>query len=376
MGKPLCLAWLFLATLIIPFHVSAAVDFSAGGFLKVHGLLGDIGAGRDLWGDQELYIPQIPLTTRPAGDSNRTHLHARASRLWLQARSNDSSLGPVEVLVEGDLFKVHHSYRPRLRHAFVMVGRLQVGQAWSTFVNTAALADLDAGTAVGNSVTRTHVLRWTQTLSNGFDLQVALESPLNRLHYAGESGFVRSSRGRPQDLALRLDMRPDWGSLSLGSVWREISVDDPLRNARDTRHGTAFSLAGRIDTQGLDNLRFMFNHGSGLARHATLGTYADAVVEPDGTLEPNTVSSALLAWQHFWTPQWRSTLAWSASITDLPPSAHPNLTRKASSAHLNLIWTPDLRHSVGVEYLYGRREVKDGRNGELQRLQLTWRMNF
>lgn len=373
-----------LLALILLFSGSSALSataadtplFSSGGFLKVHGLLGDISAGRDLRGDQELFIPQLPVAARPDADDQRTHVHARASRLWLRLQHDDSRFGSLELFAEADWFKESDGYSPRLRHAYLKAGRLLVGQSWSTFINTQALADIDAGIAVGNSVTRLHLLRWSQPLRDGLQLHVALEDPVNRLYFSGNSGITVIERERPYDIAVRLEALPDWGSLSLSGVWRELSVTSDRVRPADSRSALAFSLAGRIDTGALDNLRFMLNYGDGLARHSTLGAFADAVVAADGSLDANTGYSTLLAYQHYWAPQWRSTLAVSTARSELPASAAGGLTRNTSSGHLNLVWAPNQRWSLGVEYLHGWRELKQAADGELQRLQLTWRLNF
>lgn len=350
--------------------------FSAGGFFKLHGQLGDHSASGDLRGDQELFIPQVPVAAGPDDADRRTHVHARASRLWLRLQRQGTTLGNLEAFVEADWFKDFDSYSPRLRHAYLRAGRLLVGQSWSTFINTQALADLDAGTAVGNSVTRLHLLRWSQPLRDGLQLHVALEDPVNRLHFSGSGSISVIERERPYDIALRLEALPDWGTLSFSGVWRELSVTSSRAQPADQRGATAFSLAGRIDTGQLDNLRLMFNYGEGLARHSTLGTFADAVVESDGSLDANTGYSALLAHQHYWTPQWRSTFAVSSARSELPAAAAGTLTRSTRSGHLNLIWAPNARWSLGAEYLYGWRATHAGSDGELQRLQLTWRLNF
>jgi hypothetical protein len=352
--------------------------FSAGGFFKLHAQLGDHSASRDLRGDQELFIPQLALTPRPAADKNRTHVHARSSRLWLRLQQTDTRWGAVEAFAEADLLKNFDDYSPRLRHAYVKAGRLLVGQSWSTFVNTQALADIDAGVAVGNSVTRLHLVRWSQPLRDDLQLQLALEKPVNRLHFSGSgnSGISVIERERPYDFALRLEALPDWGSVSFSGVWRELSVSSDRTVPTDRQRVAAFSAAGRMDIGALDNLRFMFNYGDGLARHATLGTFADAVVEADGSLEANTSYSTLLAYQHYWTPQWRSTFAFSTARSALPASAAATLTRSTQSSHLNLIWTPNQRWSLGLEYLQAWRKLKQGLDGELQRMQLTFRVNL
>src|SRR5690606_26557209 len=81
-----------------------AQSFSAGGFLKLHALSGDLSESRELRGDQELFIPHLPPAATELRD-DELNVHARASRLWLRASKLPTPLGEAEVLVEADLFK-------------------------------------------------------------------------------------------------------------------------------------------------------------------------------------------------------------------------------------------------------------------------------
>lgn len=368
-------------TLFIGHSVSLAepLQFSAGGFFKLNVLSGGISAGGNLNGDSELWVPDIPVDDGADADFSHLNSHARESRLWLRA-VQDTPLGRLEALVEGDLDadRIDNSHDPRLRHAYIVLGRLLVGQTYTTFTNTSALADLNSGIAVGNVVTRHRLLRWQQPLTATASISVALEEPLNRLHFAGEAAITSTGDRRPPDLVVKIDRTGNRGNISLSALVREISTTGPTAPSlqTDSAIGTAVSLAGRIATGSLDNLRFMFNHGNALARYSTLSTYADATVTPAGEIELATLSSAMIAWQHFWEPRWRSTFAFSYSRADPHGTSSRKLTRDSRSAHANLIWTPGRRLSVGIEFLYGWRSLLNGADGELQRLQLTTRINF
>jgi len=52
------------------------------------------------------------------------------------------------------------------------------------------------------------------------------------------------------------------------------------------------------------------------------------------------------------------------------------MTRQAQSTHANLLWSPILQATLGLEYIYGMRELIDGRSGSLSRVQLSARYNF
>ena len=356
--------------------VFAQSGFSAGGFLKLHGMLGDITSNTDQRGDYELFVPHIPVPGGNPGNETNSNWHARTSRLWLRAVQSDTPVGNIELMVEGDLFKEIGSYHPRLRHAYLLAGPVLAGKTWSTFVNASALADIDSGTAVGNMVTRQHQLRYTRMSGQGWQWQLAVETPLNRLHFEDDTQIVAYHYDSRPDIVGRVQTIQQWGNLSLSTVWRELSADAPWTGSNDNRQTLAFSLAGRINFGVLDNLRFMLNHGKGLARYSTIGTYADAVVGRNGNLGTLTGTGALVALQHYWTPQWRSTFAWSRSLGRLPERSDQRLTANADSLHFNLIWAPGTRYSLGAEYLQASRDLLNGQSGEIRRLQLTFRLNY
>ena len=52
------------------------------------------------------------------------------------------------------------------------------------------------------------------------------------------------------------------------------------------------------------------------------------------------------------------------------------MNRESFSTHLNLIWSPTLNSSIGLEWLHGYRELEDGRSGDLNRIQFTSTYQF
>ncbi len=47
------------------------------------------------------------------------------------------------------------------------------------------------------------------------------------------------------------------------------------------------------------------------------------------------------------------------------------VTRNASSLHLNLIYSPQPKLDFGIEFLYANREIESGTDGDLKRLQFS-----
>lgn len=374
-----CLA-LALLLVLSPAHAAdgSGIDgtrLSMGGFARLHALLGDVSDGAGRSGDQKLYVPHIPVTGRPDSDRWRGTYHAKDSRIWFRTQTPADDSG-LETLFEFDLHDSAQGHRLRVRHAYARSGPLLAGQTYTAFTNVSSLADLDAAIAVGDSVTRHNVLRWTQPTGAASQWVLSLEEPLSRI--ASDESGIRSvtGSGRRPDVVVRWNREVGAGNVSVSGMSRRLRGLDRNGGERDEQQVFSVSVGGRLYAGPLDNLRFSLAHGEGWARYATPGTFFDALQGADGRLEPVSLTGGTVAWQHFWNPEWRSTLAFSQVRADLPEQARARRTKRTRSAHVNLIRSWGQQLSLGLEYLYGRRARQDGLHGQVNRVQLTARINF
>lgn len=362
-----------------------------GGFVKLDVLESSVSAGSNKLGDVSLFIPQIPTTH--GGEDSQLAFTARESRLWFKSFT-PSQWGDINTYLEMDFSASADSISPRLRHAYGSFGQFLAGQTWTTFMNTLALPDtLDTSGPVGSMKLRQPLVRWSQpfTIANQpFELHLAAESPnsalwTSRWSAAAAETLTSGGSDRYPDLVVRLNYKPNWGDLSLAAVGRQIRITPttqhsnliiPNVNAAHEVWGGAVSLAGKIDVFELDNLRFTLNYGDALGRYSTVDRLEDAAVDSDGNLHLVTMYNAVVAYQHWWNTAWRSTLAYGFEQADQPSFVNPAMTRQAQTVHANLLWSPLPQATLGVEYIYGSRELIDGRDGFLNRAQLSAKYNF
>jgi hypothetical protein len=52
------------------------------------------------------------------------------------------------------------------------------------------------------------------------------------------------------------------------------------------------------------------------------------------------------------------------------------VNRSAASVRANLIWTPFKNFDLGTELMFGKREIQNGNNGDLTRLNLFAKYGF
>jgi hypothetical protein len=90
----------------------------------------------------------------------------------------------------------------------------------------------------------------------------------------------------------------------------------------------------------------------------------DAAFNSNGTLVPLEYVSGMGAFTHQWTPRWRSTATFGWVLvqnTSMQPADAYHMTRYGS---VNVIYQLFKRLSIGVEGLYGFKEVRDHRNSD------------
>ncbi|MBS1213847.1 MAG: porin, partial [Proteobacteria bacterium] len=189
-------------------------------------------------------------------------------------------------------------------------------------------------------------------------------------------GFSTPNDERYPDLVARLNYLPEWGSLSLSGMGRQIRYAPAKTSGQQEAWGGGVSLTGRINTFGLDNVRFMLGYGDALGRYASTNTFEDATLDATGDLQLVNTYSAMLAYQHWWDNAWRSNLAYGFAQADQPALTTGDLTRRAQSVLLNLLWSPVLQTTFGLEYIYATRTTVEGESGDLHRLIFSTRYNF
>ena len=229
-------------------------------------------------------------------DKSQFNLFANETRFNMKY-----SHGDVMGFIEMDFFGgggneiISNSANPRLRHAFIKYQDVLVGQTWSTFMNTSAIAETAdfAGPANGLVFIRQGQVRYTMG-----NLQVALENPET---FGGDT-----SQDSVPDVIAKYTVKGDWGNVSFGGLFRQLNVD-----ANNSETSVGYSVAGRIKTVGKDDLRFQI-HGGEVGRYVGVASAKDIV---DGKVEETT--SYIAAYRHFWNEDLRSTVAYGYAKADL-----------------------------------------------------------
>ncbi len=352
-----------------------------GGYVKFDAIYSDRSAGAGSTGDQEYEAGAVPVGPT-AGDNERDQVkfHARQSRFFAKT-STPSPYGDVTTYIEFDLFgangneSISNSHGLRVRHAYGSMGGLLAGQTWTNLFDVAAYPDMvDFGGPAGVIFARQPQLRWTQAFSGG-QWSVALENPETVASLPSGTSF-RADDDRLPDLTAMLKFDTAWGKFALAGLARQIRVDSAADPAsRGEKTGSAFGFSAVIPALGADDLRVFAYAGNGIGRY-TAGFFTDALLDSRSNIVLPDQFLATAAYRHFWSPSLRSTLAVSSVRSDNPLGTAGSVNKTATSAHLNLIWSPIPQTNFGLELIRATRETQNGQTGELNRVQLAAQYSF
>jgi hypothetical protein len=370
--------------------MAKGTKFTYGGYIQLDAITTDYSEGQPNNLMEDFYVPSLVPTSDGDGDSyTSTNLHAKTSRFFFTTKTKTDA-GDLSSRIELDFIlsgqgdeRISNSWSSRLRHAFVKWdysedSSLMAGQSWSTFFNVGALPDLlDFVGPAGTIFVRQPQVRWTMG-----GLQLAVENPATRLNDDSGSTYYNNGNEIP-DLVARYNGK--WGDLSwtAAALGRNLSYEDrpssTVEGDDDDQFGYGLSLSGKW-MLGKDDIRFMVNYGDALGRYMGLNAFNDGYVKDDGSIDTFDQWGAFLAYRHFWSPKWRSTFSVSALGADNPDTSDfagaDGLAETYTSYHANLNYLPAPRLSIGGELLYADKELENGNDGDMTRVQFAVKYAF
>ncbi|WP_372652406.1 DcaP family trimeric outer membrane transporter [Alcanivorax borkumensis] len=354
------------------------IDF--GGFIKADTMMskysdGDLAKGST---GRDFMVPST-IPVGGGGSSEELDFIAKQSRFWLKSETMTSA-GAVQGYIEIDFQttgqgdeRISNSYSPRIRHAYLAWGNWLFGQTWSTFFNVSALPEtVDFVGAAGTVFERQPQIRYTSG-----PVMLAFENPSTTL-YGGDSNPSEYDDNNVPDIVARYNLTGGWGNVSLSAMGRQLKYEDDVGGTPydEDEYGYGLSVAGRVMLGAMDDIRFQAHYGNALGRYTTLNAFRSGQIEADGSIELIDQWSGVLALRHHWSDRWRSNFAVSVSEADNPDTVAATTSKTIHSAHANLIWQVAEPLTLGAELIYGSRELENGDDGNLKRVQFTAKYAF
>jgi len=368
-------------------NAAPGTSFVFTGYAKVDGMWSDTNHGElaESNAARDFYVPAgTPIGGVDEGGKD-FDAHAKQTRINFGTDTILDGGDKLQTRFEIDFFgsslgdqRATNTYAPVLRHAYIQWRRWLVGQTWSNFQDVATLPDsVDfIGSTDGTVFVRQPQVRYTV---GGFSFSV--ENPETTITpYGGGAGGnarITTDDSSLPDLTARYTWKGSWGHFSLAALARELKYQTTGAGAiDDSTWSAAGSLSGKFNIGKNDDIRYMVVGGD-LGRYVGLNFTNDAVLDSDGNLKAIDGVAGFVAWRHVWTPKWRTNLYFAMEDYDNDASLTGGLVNKKSESYTGNIWyTPLPKLDIGAEFRHAIRELENGDDGTLDRLQFTTKYSF
>lgn len=329
-----------------------------------------------------------------------TRISARDSRLAVTTYT-PTDFGLLRTVIEGDFNGPPNDKASRgisnrtafgLRHAYGQIGGFLAGQTYSNFMDFSVFpAKLDGGGPVSRTFIRQGQFRYIHTFDQQQELAVAVENPRGDFLGADDDTLDDSL----PDLTAHYRYESDRWHLQFSSVLRRLGINDGKPDSininafAEADDGESVQLgkpSGLNDNafawglnqsgsfligDGQDRAAWYLIFGDGIGRYIEGGIDQGATVNAQGKLDTQFGYGGYITFQHWWTETLQSNIDFGIGHYNLNPEANPSANESLYSSHTNLIWMPIEELLFGFEYVWGNRQVHDGREGHLRRFMFT-----
>ncbi|MCK4839352.1 MAG: hypothetical protein KAS94_11170 [Desulfobulbaceae bacterium] len=315
------------------------------------------------------------------GTPSETKFNVNPSRIAFSSNTRVSD-GQLNTLISMDFNGQVDRPEPRLRLAYVEFVNADLGlgllggQTFATMADVRAVPEtVDFAVPAGSWAQRQPLLRLTKSFSGNFLMESSIETPQNVRYINAEK------RTRLPDAVLA-------GTWMLnGDYLRHFRLNALARDLRaqgvdgttDSALGWAVAASAKLDLPFLgkrDNLRLTVHYGDGYGTQLKGGPEEAIFDTANSELDTIGIWSLFGGIQHFWTEEFRSNLTYGHVSADNPASVPSDALDSTTYASANFIWNPFKKLTLGVEYLWGRRENVDGASGTSNRLLFSSRLDF
>lgn len=246
-------------------------------------------------GDLAPTLDDFWIGTASVEDTSLTKFSISSSRLNTKYVNGDTM-----AFVEVDFYTgegnevLTNSRGPRIRHAFVKHGNWTVGQTWSTFNDTGALAE---AVDFGGPLVASGFVRQTQVRYTAGNWQFSIENPES---YGGDP-----TQDSVPDVVGKYTKKGSWGHVSVAAVYKNLSTP-----AGESENALGYGVTGKIKIGDTDDLRFQV-HAGNIGRYVGAAAATDLVGE-----EVEESTSYMVAYRHIWNDTFRSNVFYGHHETD------------------------------------------------------------
>jgi len=303
----------------------------------------------------------LALGSSPGSTGEQFDATSNGSQLRVDLRA-PSMPGNFRLYYQNDFFGSDTSQmKYRLQHFFGQYHGVVGGFTYGVFEDPDSWPDtVDYEGPNALIFARRPLLHYIHEIAPDWAVTVGLEEPAIAVDTTGAANA--SSQQKAPDAGFNVRWTPgDLGHMQFSTILRALSVRGAPTND-DTAMGWGLNLSGSFNVTPADTLQFLGVVGEGIGGLGNDSGFAntDAALNKNGGVEALGYVSGLGAFSHDWTPRWRTTGTFGYVRVDNTSMQSPTAYHMTRYGSLNLVYKVYKRLSVGLEGLYGFREVHNG----------------
>jgi len=314
------------------------------------------------------------------GSPSQTKFSVNPSRFAISSQTS-TQVGRFNTMLSMDFNGELDSPEPRLRTAWgewindELDYSFLAGQAFATMLDLRAVPEtLDFAGPTGAFARRQPLARFSKLFGRTVLAEVAAETPEN-VSYINADELTRW----PDFVAAGTWLfGSKFDHLRLAGLLRDLRAEGP-NGSKDSTLGWAIAGSGKLGLPFLgprDSFKLAVQYGEGYGAQIKSGPDDAAFNLGSSELETIGVFSTYAGLQHWWANSVRSNLVYGYLDADNPGFIDGDELENTTYLAANLVWNPYKKITLGFEYLWGRRENKDGASGNNNRFLFSSRFDY
>jgi outer membrane DcaP-like protein len=304
------------------------------------------------------------------GGSEQFNVNARGSSLSVDVRAPEMD-GDFRFYYNNDFFGSGSGMTYRLKQLYGQLYNVTAGFTYSCFEDPDAWPDT-VDFEGPNSVifARRALIRYMVPFSEAWQLNLGVEAPGAEIDSNSSTNAVSGYNSAPDCTANVRWENAKRGHIQLGGVARVIGARGN-GTGDESVFGWGVNLASSINVFKRDSFQTQLTYGEGIFRYFNDDfVNNDAAFDAAGDLKAIPAFGAMAAYTHHWSDQFRSTASFGYVNLNNEPTQGAGAYHETHYGSLNIVWQLRKHLSVGLEGLYGSKEVQGGASGDVWRVQL------
>ena len=330
-------------------------------------------------GNHNRFVPAVfPLTTDPNyGGGEQFHANANATQLRLDVRAPEFADGSFRFYYQNDFFGSGSDVgdmKYRVQHLYGQLYGFKAGFTYGVFEDPDSwpdTVDYEGPNAVLFS--RRPVAQYTYAWNENWNTTFGVEKPDIFVDLASGPNPGISTLTPMPDLGFNTRYeKAGFGHAQFSALFRDIGAKDALGNDHHV-FGWGLNLSLGLDIAKNDSIQLLgvYGHGVGGQGNDAGFVNSDAAFDSAGNLKALPYYSGMAGYTHRWNETFRSSFTYGYVNLDNSSGQVGTFYHTTHYASANIVWQLRKRLSIGLEGLYGFKEVKNGADsGDHWRVQL------